>query len=148
MKSQLTRSHLFLFVIILLTISCGKESVEDMIVGKWVYERETFNSFSTFEDPDVSGLITFLDDETGSYESNFFQARDLEWDLQVMDSKISLTQYLPLFAGDFFTNTTIYDLDVKSDNEIVLNYTVEFESISDTLESLFIFENLILTRVD
>lgn len=148
MKSQLTRSHLFLFFFILLTISCGKESVEDMIVGKWVYERETFSSFSTFEDPDVSGLITFLDDETGSYESNFSLARDLEWDLQVMDSKISVTQYLSLVSGDLFTNTTIYDLDIKSDNEIVLNYTAEFETISDSLESLFIFENLILTRVE
>lgn len=148
MKLRLTSSHLFVFVIILLTCSCAKDSIEDMIVGKWVYERETFNSLSTFEDPDVSGLITFLDDETGSYESNFFQARDLEWDLQVMDSKISLTQYLPLFAGDLFTNTTIYDLDVKSNNEIILNYKVEFETISDTLESLVIFENLILTRVE
>ncbi|MFT6334754.1 MAG: hypothetical protein ACI86M_002169 [Saprospiraceae bacterium] len=56
---------------LLIGFSCSEgRTVEDDLVGEWIYERETFSSESTFEDPDTRGVMTFNEDETGTWISD------------------------------------------------------------------------------
>ena len=86
------KNYFLLFCISLfIGISCSEnKTVEDDLIGEWIYERETFFSGSTFEDSDVKGTMIFNKDETGIWESanGFSISNEIEWDLQRMDSKI------------------------------------------------------------
>ncbi len=63
MKNYIT---LFFFAL-LIGISCSKDrTIEDDLVGELIYERETFNSGSTFEDTDTRVIMTFNEDEAGT----------------------------------------------------------------------------------
>jgi hypothetical protein len=138
---------LFLLVIII-TLSCGKEkTISDELVGEWFYERETFNSFSSFEDPDTQGIITLNEDETGNWSTSAgFLNFDLEWDLQSNDSKIAITKSV-LGQLNIFPYTTIYDLKRTDENYYTLTYHFKTESSIDTLEGFEQFENIIITRM-
>ena len=139
---------LFLFVVICI-MSCGKEqTTSDELVGEWFYERETFNSFSSFEDPDTDGFISLSPDETGPWStSSGFLNYNLEWDLQSNDEKIAFTKYV-VGQQNIFPFTTIYDLKRTDENNFTLTYHIKTEPPIDTLDGFEQFENIILTRIE
>jgi len=131
-----------------ISVSCSNSnSIEDNLVGEWIYERETFNSGSTFEDSDTRGIMIFNEDETGTWESDndFNFGTDIEWDLQGMDTKISITRILPDEFSSFST-TQIYDLKQSGEDNFTLTFEFSFNSTQDTIPSITRFENIILTR--
>lgn len=132
----------------MLCISCGKEkTISEELVGNWVYERETFNSFSSFEDPDVAGFINLREDETGDWTpSSGFLNFDLEWDLQAEDQKIAITKSFPDFETPILI-TRVFDLTRNSEDSFTFRFHQKFESQVDTLEDFEQFENIILTRL-
>lgn len=138
---------LFLFVVICM-FSCGKEKTRsDELVGDWLYERETFNSFSTFEDPDTEGYITFREDETGNWSQSIgFLNFSLEWDLQANDEKISITKYA-LETQIIFPSSTVYDLKRMDEDNFTLTFHIKTESPSDSIPGFEQFENIILKRM-
>jgi hypothetical protein len=143
MKNYIT---LFFFAL-LIGISCSKENtIEDDLVGEWVYERETFISGSTFEDLDTRGVMTFNKDETGTWVSDngFNFSNEIEWDLQRMDSKISITKIPPPEFSNF-SISQIYELKQNGDNEFVFTFEFYLSSL-DSVPTLQRFENIILTR--
>ncbi|MDF1696638.1 MAG: hypothetical protein P1U56_12430 [Saprospiraceae bacterium] len=142
------RSITWVLMIALISISCSKnKTISEELVGEWNYERETFNSFSTFEDPDIGGTMVFQDDETGLWsQSNGVFDYDLEWDLQVNDEKIALTKY-PNTIGLSIPFTTIYDLTRIDEDNFRLRFHIKFDSPIDTIESFEQFENIILERI-
>ncbi len=141
-----------LFPFLLLTViisSCSSDkTIEDELVGSWLYERETFNSFSTFEDPDVSGELILRLDETGTWKTDIgFTSREIEWDLQMKDSKIAITKTF----GDVFNNialTTIYDITRNGEDDFTFTSHRKFtNNNSEPSEPFEQFENIILTRI-
>lgn len=139
---------LFLFAL-LFGYSCSESnSIEDDLVGEWVYERETFISGVTFEDSDKRGIMIFNKDETGRWlsDSEFNIAENIEWDLQSMDTKIAITKKYP--ESFMFTETPqLYDLAKNNEDQFTFTYSYKFESFPDSLGGDFeIFENIILVR--
>ncbi len=72
-------------------------------------------------------------------------SNETEWDLQRMDSKISITKNLPNELSSFSTSQ-IYDLKQNGDNEFTFTFEFSFTSFLDSLETTTRFENIILTR--
>ena len=142
------KKTIWLCCVVLLTLSCQKEkTVSEELIGDWLYERETFNSFTSFEDLDTEGYISFREDETGNWSSNGgFIDYELEWDLQQNDAKISITKY-PLNQPFLFPISTIYDLKRTSEDEFTFTFHIVAESPIDSLENFEQFENVILTRM-
>lgn len=135
-------------VTLLIGISCSdNRTVEDDLAGEWVYERESFISSSTLEDPDTRGIMIFNSDETGTWisdnGSNF--GTEIEWDLQRMDSKISITKIFPEQFG-LFGFSQIYDINQSGEDNFTFTFEVKIESLIDSIESFSRFENIILTR--
>jgi len=131
----------YIFLIVLMSISCGKEkTVSDELLGVWQYERETFQSNTAFEDPDVAGVLLLRADGTGFWiSSTVFKNDTFQWELLNMDAQIKLTIDPPV---EFFSpKETIYDLTRNNEN----SFTLTFEEQSDGIEK---FENIILTRVE
>ncbi|MEM9544971.1 MAG: hypothetical protein AAGA77_03315 [Bacteroidota bacterium] len=143
------KNYLLFVLLVLVGLGCGKEkTISDELVGDWFYERETHISFSSFDDPDTEGFMSFNDDETGYWESsNGFQSFDLEWDLQMNDSKISITKYF-VDQTALFPSNTIFDLTRENEDEFRLTFHLKFESPIDSIETLEQFENIILTRME
>ena len=144
MKNYIT----LLFFSLLIGFSCSEvRTIEDDLAGEWIYERETFSSGSTFEDPDTRGIMTFNEDETGTWvsENGFNLGTEIEWDLQRMDSKISITRVLPDEFLSFSTGR-VYDLTQSGDDKFTFTFEFSFISILDSIESVTIFENIILIR--
>ena len=143
------KQFLILLLIAFVSVSCGKEkTVHDELIGDWLYERETFNSFTTFEDFDTEGYISFRDDETGNWSSNEgFIDFSLEWDLQADNEKISITKY-PLNQPFLFPINTIFDLKRTNEDYFSLTFHIIAESPIDTLADFEQFENIILTRME
>jgi hypothetical protein len=132
----------------LFCVSCSKEkTIGDNLIGKWIYERETFSSNSTVEDPDTRGVMTFNEDETGSWisDNGFNFTTETEWDLQGMDSKILITKILPIEISSFGTSQ-IYDIKQNGEDELTFTFEVSFPSPVDSIASLVRFDNIILTR--
>lgn len=142
------KKYLFFLSIALVSISCQKDkTITEELVGNWVYERETFNSFSTFEDPDTEGFINLNADETGEWTpSNNILNFDLEWDLQDQDQKIAITKSIEL-VDNTILSTTVYDITRKSEDEFMFRFHQKFESQIDSIEDFEMFENIILTRL-
>lgn len=142
------KGALLLFVLICF-LSCGKEkTISDELVGDWLYERETFNSFSTFEDPDSEGYISFREDETGNWStSSGFLNFSLEWDLQSNDEKIAITKY-GLELQILFPSMTLYDIKRTDEDNFTFTYHIKTESPIDTIEGFEHFENIILSRME
>lgn len=133
---------------LLIVISCSEDrNIEDDLIGSWIYERESFNSGIPFEDPDTRGVMIFNEDETGSWESdNGFSFRtETEWDLQSLDTKISITRLPGEFSN--FSSTQIYDIKQSGENTFTFTYEFSFNSTQDTIPSITRFENIILTRM-
>ncbi len=129
-------------------ISCSENpSIEDDLVGEWIYERETFNSGSTFEDPDTRGFMVFNEDETGRWDSDNGSSftSEIEWDLQRMDSKIAITRIFPDALSGFST-TQIYDIKQSGEDSFTFTFEFSFSSQLDTTPLTTRFENIILTR--
>lgn len=141
------RMSIYWFAIVVLFSCTKEETISDKLVGDWVYERETYNSFSSFEDPDTKGLITFRTDETGVWTSSeeFFKF-SLEWDFQQGNTKISVTKY-PLNTAFLFPSTTIYDITASEDDSFTFTYHIMTESPVDSFPDFEQFENIILTRI-
>ena len=139
---------LLLCISLFVGISCSEtRTLEDDLIGEWIYERETFNSSSSFEDPDTRGVMTFNKDETGTWVSDngLSFAIDLEWDFQQMETKISITKnYSSQTSGFIFSR--IYDITQTDEDSFTLRYELNFESQIDTIEPYVNFENIILTR--
>lgn len=143
------RPLLFIFLISIIFSSCGKEkTISDELVGDWLYERETFNSFTTFEDPDTEGYMSFKEDETGNWSANSTSLNfSLEWDLQSNDEKISITKYI-IGQQNVFPSSTIYDITRTDEDNFTFTFHFKAESIIDTIEPFEQFENIILTRME
>ena len=138
---------LFCFSLLIGTSCSEVRTIEDDLVGEWVYEREIFNSSSTFEDPDTRGIMIFNEDETGRWlsdnGSNF--STEIEWDLQRMDSKISITKIIPdEFFG--FSTSQIYDMKQSGEDSFTFTFEFSFNSSLDTFETIKRFDNILLTR--
>ena len=136
-------------LLILSGISCNNsQSIEDDLLGTWIYERETFSSSSTFEDPDTRGIMTFNEDETGSWlsDNGSSLAQDIEWDFQRMETRISITK---IFPGNLsgFSSSRVYSVTQDGEDSFTFRYELSFESQIDTFESFLSFENIILTRI-
>ncbi len=142
------RNYICILLIVISAISCGKEkTISEELVGDWFYERETFNSFSIFEDPDTEGFMSFSEDETGNWsQANGFQDFSLEWDLQANDTKIAITRYL-IDQPTIFPSTLIYDLQREDEDNFTFTFHIKVESPIDSLEEFEQFENIILTRM-
>jgi RecQ family ATP-dependent DNA helicase len=139
LNENYTVKHLVDFVM-------GKKTISEELVGDWLYERETFNSFSTFEDPDKKGMMVFREDETGMWDSaNNFNKFDFEWDLQSNDEKISITKYHK--SQHFFASSTIYDITRADEDNFTFRFHLKLESHIDSLEEFEQFENIIISRV-
>lgn len=138
---------LFLFIVVCM-FSCAKEkTISEELVGDWFYERETFNSFSSFEDPDTEGYISFNEDETGNWNPSLgFLNFSLEWDLQSNDEKISITKYA-LDPAFFFPSSTLYDMKKTDEDNFTFTFHIKTESSIDSLEGFEQFENIILSRM-
>ena len=144
MKNYMT---LFCFAL-LIGLSCSKtRTIEDDLVGEWIYERETFSSGAIFEDPDTRGIMTFNEDETGTWMSDNGSTfgSETEWDLQRMDSKISITRILPDQFSSFSTSQ-IYDLKQDGADSFTFTFQISFDNLLDSIEAFTRFENIILTR--
>ncbi|MFT4535816.1 MAG: hypothetical protein ACJA1A_003010 [Saprospiraceae bacterium] len=153
------KNHITLFCFALLIgISCAKErTIADDLAGEWVYERETFSSSSIFEDSDTRGVMTFNEVETGTWVSDngFNLGTEIEWDLQRMDTKISITQ---ISSGQFssFSANQIYEIEQNGDDGFtfsfhfsLINFIVPTDTltiISEPFEPFTKFETIILTR--
>jgi len=141
--------RIVIFLGVTLLSGCSKsDSIEDRLVGEYVYERETFNG-GTFEDQDVKGLMTFNSDETGLWNpaDGVFTgaAPEFEWDLQGDDTRIAITRSSS-FLDDNIYSTLVYDLS-ENDGVFSFRYFFEFENFQDTTSSIVRFENIILTPV-
>lgn len=138
----------FMILMLIFCISCGKEkTVSEELVGEWLYERETFNSFSVFEDPDTQGTMIFNEDETGIWASSLgFSEFKIEWDTQVDDSKISITRRL-IGSPSSFETGIIYDLTRTDENNFTFTRHIKFEAPADSLDAFEQFENILLTRI-
>ena len=143
------RKILLFFSIVVLAFSCSEEkTVGDELVGDWLYERETFNSFTTFEDPDTEGYMSFREDETGNWSAHETMLNfSLEWDLQANDEKIAITKYI-IGHQNVFPSTTIYDITRTSEDKFTFTFHFKTESVIDTIEPFEQFENIILTRME
>jgi len=139
----------FVLLILLFAISCAKEkTISEELVGEWVYERETFNSFSTFEDPDTQGNMTLRKDETGDWIPSLgFTNFEIEWDLQADDTKISITKSIVGVPSTVEVGT-IYTLNRMDEDNFTITRHIKFEAVADTLEPFEQFENIILTRLE
>jgi len=143
------KNYFLLFLVAgFIAISCSTDSIECDLVGEWVYERETFNSFSTFEDPDTRGIMVFNEDETGTWITNdgFEFGQDIEWDLQSNDSQIAITRK---FSSEFQFpgNTQIYTINQSDQKNFTLKFELRIDDFLDSLNNSFVqFENIILTR--
>ncbi len=128
MKNHLT----LLFFTLLIGVSCSKErTIEEDLIGDWIYERTYYKEGSTYNDTDTKGIITFNEDETGNWmRINILNINTpFEWDMQDMDRRIAISKNLNHVSSSQ-TNTKVYELRRNGIDQLTLTYEIySFQSM-------------------
>ena len=137
-----------LFLIIIIGNSCSEErTIEDGLIGDWIYERETFTAGSNYNDSDIIGVMTFNEDETGNWmrTSQINTNTSFEWDFQKMDTRISISKGL-FFVSSASTSTRVYEVKQEGDDKFTFTYEIYLNQL-DTLPLLQEFEHIVLKKI-
>lgn len=143
------RKLAYILLIAFLTFSCKKDAtISEDLIGDWLYERETFDNSTSFEDLDTEGYMSFRRDKSGNWnQSNVFFSFILEWELQSEDTQLSISREL-ITTPPPSAFTRVFDITRVDENNYILTYHLKIPDPSETIEGLEQFENIILTRME